>query len=86
MAFDTGPANAPINDLMRARLRQSHDRDGALAAAGQVHEEVLRDFLTHPYFDRPPPKSLDRDQFAGLSSAVESLGDADAAATLVAAL
>ncbi|WEF25565.1 anhydro-N-acetylmuramic acid kinase [Paracoccus sp. S3-43] len=86
LAFDTGPANAPLNDLMRRRLRQSHDRDGALAATGRADHRLLAEFLRHPWFDRPPPKSLDRDQFAGLAAAVEPLADADAAATLVAAL
>ena len=36
LAFDTGPANAPINDLMRDRLGLSHDERGALAATGEV--------------------------------------------------
>lgn len=86
LAFDTGPANAPINDLMRARRRQSHDTEGALAASGQADDGVVARFLRHPYFDRPPPKSLDRDSFAGLAGEVAGLADADAAATLVAAL
>ncbi|MGN7870573.1 anhydro-N-acetylmuramic acid kinase [Paracoccus sp. 22332] len=86
LAFDTGPANAPINDLMRRRLRQTHDRDGVLAATGRVDDGVVAEFLRHPWFDRPPPKSLDRDQFGGLAAAVAPLADADAAATLVAAL
>ena len=86
LAFDTGPANAPINDLTRRRLRHSHDADGALAAAGRADDGIVADFLGHRWFDRPPPKSLDRDQFAGLAAAVEPLSDADAAATLVAAL
>lgn len=86
IAFDTGPANAPINDLMRTRLRQERDEGGKLAASGQADQEVLAEFLRHPWFERPPPKSLDRNQFAGLSQAVSRLSDADAAATLVAAL
>lgn len=86
LAFDTGPANAPLNDLMRRRLRQSHDRDGRLAASGTADMGIVADFLCHPFFDRQPPKSLDRDQFAGLAGSVEALPDADAAATLVAAL
>ncbi|WP_207099556.1 anhydro-N-acetylmuramic acid kinase [Paracoccus shandongensis] len=86
LAFDTGPANAPIDDLMRRRLRRSHDADGALAAAGRADGAVVADFLAHPWFDRPPPKSLDRDQFTGLAAAVAPLADADAAATLVAVL
>ncbi|AUH34883.1 anhydro-N-acetylmuramic acid kinase [Paracoccus tegillarcae] len=86
LAFDTGPANAPINDLVRARLRQVRDEGGRLAARGSADHAVIDAFLRHPYFDRQPPKSLDRDDFAALSQAVQHLTDADAAATLVAAV
>jgi anhydro-N-acetylmuramic acid kinase len=34
IACDTGPANAPIDDLVRARCGADCDRDGALARAG----------------------------------------------------
>lgn len=86
LAFDTGPANAPINDLMRQRRRALRDEGGALAAQGRADRAVIADFLRHPYFERPPPKSLDRDAFTGLAAAIRDLADADAAATLVAAL
>ncbi|WBU65078.1 anhydro-N-acetylmuramic acid kinase [Paracoccus aerodenitrificans] len=86
IAFDTGPANAPINDLMRARGLGARDDGGALAARGRADARIVADFLRHPYFARTPPKSLDRDAFAGLSEAVKALPDADAAATLVVAL
>lgn len=85
LAFDTGPANAPINDLMKARLGRDCDRDGALAAAGDVDDAVITAFLQDPHFFRMPPKSLDRDAFAYLQKAVSALSDADAAATLTAA-
>ncbi|AXQ93039.1 anhydro-N-acetylmuramic acid kinase [Cereibacter azotoformans] len=85
LAFDTGPANAPINDLMQARFGRSHDEGGRLAARGQVAEPVVERFLGHAFFARMPPKSLDRDAFADLLGAVEGLADADAAATLTAA-
>ncbi|SEW14222.1 anhydro-N-acetylmuramic acid kinase [Cognatiyoonia koreensis] len=86
LAFDTGPANAPLNDLMQNRLGQDCDREGALAARGSADESILRDFLADPFFYRMPPKSLDRDYFAHLSRAVSDLSDADAAATLTAAV
>lgn len=86
LAFDTGPANAPINDMMRARGLGSRDEGGALAAQGRADAGIVADFLTHPYFARVPPKSLDRDAFTGLAQAVIRLSPADAAATLVAAL
>ncbi|MBM7067726.1 anhydro-N-acetylmuramic acid kinase [Actibacterium sp. 188UL27-1] len=85
LAFDTGPANAPINDAMMARRGDPFDRDGILAARGKVQAEVLAQFLTHPYFAAPPPKSLDRDDFRDLGQAVSHLSDADAVATLAAA-
>jgi len=84
LAFDTGPANAPLNDLMRARLGAAQDKGGALSRSGQVAPRVLRDFLDAPYFYRMPPKSLDRNDFHGLLDAVADLSDADAAATLTA--
>ncbi|MEX5729260.1 anhydro-N-acetylmuramic acid kinase [Rhodovulum iodosum] len=85
LAFDTGPANAPLNDLMQARRGLALDRDAALAAEGIPDEGVIAVFLDHPYFLRMPPKSLDRNAFAGLVDAVAPLPDAHAAATLTAA-
>lgn len=85
LAFDTGPANAPVNDLMRARLGRERDEGGALAAAGNPDDAVVARFLRHPYFFRMPPKSLDRNDFASLLDDVAGLSDADAASTLTAA-
>lgn len=84
LAFDTGPANAPVNDLMRARRGLDRDEGGALAATGTADETVVTRFLTHPYFHKMPPKSLDRNDFHSLLDAVRDLPDADAARTLTA--
>lgn len=84
LAFDTGPANAPINDLMQARLGSDMDKDGAVAANGTVNTGVLEQFLSSPYFARTPPKSLDRNDFDAASELVDDLPDADAIATLTA--
>jgi anhydro-N-acetylmuramic acid kinase len=65
VAFDTGPANCLL-DVTAARLTagaQGYDADGRLAAAGQVHQELLRRFLTEPYFALTPPKSTGREMF-----------------------
>lgn len=82
VAFDTGPANAPINDFVRARGLGEMDRDGTLAASGKVDEERLARLLQHPYFTTPYPKSLDR--FSFTAAMAEGLSDADGAATLTA--
>jgi anhydro-N-acetylmuramic acid kinase len=85
LAFDTGPANAPVDDLVQQRLGLARDEAGRLAAQGRPDLAVLSRFLEHAFFARMPPKSLDRNQFHDLLGAVAHLSDADAAATLTAA-
>ena len=82
LAFDTGPANAPMNDVMLARRGEPFDRDGALARRGSVAQGALEMFLDEPYFLKMPPKSLDRDAFKDMIGLVGELNDADAVATL----
>lgn len=84
LAFDTGPANAPINDLMQERRGVAYDKDGALARNGTVEQGALELFLQEAYFSRVPPKSLDRNDFSEMVALVRELEDADAAATLTA--
>lgn len=84
LAFDTGPANAPINDLMLERRGLTMDVGGAIAMSGTVETGALELFLAEPYFSKMPPKSLDRNDFSEMIELVRELGDADAAATLTA--
>ncbi|UUX50843.1 anhydro-N-acetylmuramic acid kinase [Nisaea acidiphila] len=85
LAFDTGPANALIDDFVRERRGARCDEGGALAAAGRVDGDRLAGLLDDPYFVRQPPKSLDRDHFAAKAAqAVEGMTDADGAALLTA--
>jgi anhydro-N-acetylmuramic acid kinase len=82
VAFDAGPANAPINDWVAAHGLGVMDRDGSLAARGRVDETRLRSILQHPYFSAPYPKSLDRNGIT--AAAVDGLSPEDGAATLTA--
>jgi len=84
LAFDTGPANAPVNDLVQERRGVPFDEGGRIAAGGTVEAGALELFLAEPYFARMPPKSLDRNDFAEMVGLVRELSDADAAATLTA--
>jgi anhydro-N-acetylmuramic acid kinase len=84
LAFDTGPANAPINDFMLERTGKAFDKDGALALSGAVDATALTAFFKSKYFERTPPKSLDRNDFNGIQELVADLSDADGAATLTA--
>lgn len=83
LSFDTGPANAPVNDLVWARRGLAYDKDGELARLGEVETGALELFLDDPYFSRIPPKSLDRNAFSEMMSLVRELKDEDAAATLM---
>jgi anhydro-N-acetylmuramic acid kinase len=80
--FDTGPANAPINDWVRRHGLGEMDRDGRLARAGRVDEARLAEILRHPHFLRGFPKSLDR--FAFPADLAQGLSSQDGAATLTA--
>lgn len=62
-AFDTGPGNALIDDFFRLRTGQPQDDEGRCAAVGRVDEDAVARVLAHPFFSKPPPKSLDRNAF-----------------------
>ena len=82
LAFDTGPGNALIDDWALRHTGRALDHDGALAKSGRADVALVEKFLDQPYFDRRPPKSLDRDHFAAFTPA--QLSAADGAATLTA--
>jgi len=84
IAFDTGPASALLDDFVLRRRGLSFDENGKLAASGTVHETLVAEFMANPFFDRPAPKSLDRQDFHARARSVEALSDEDGAATLAA--
>ena len=82
IACDTGPGNALLDDFMLKTTGQAVDRDGVLAATGTADEAWVQQVLRMPFFGEPPPKSLDRNDFAAL--VLPDLAPADGAATLTA--
>ena len=63
VAFDTGPANMLIDGLMQQFTGAWFDKNGAFAASGVVSDSLLKEWLQHPYFELPPPKSTGRELF-----------------------
>jgi anhydro-N-acetylmuramic acid kinase len=63
LAFDTGPGNMVIDALAERFFHVPYDRDGEIAAAGTVLENVVQRFLRHSFFDRRPPKTAGREEF-----------------------
>ncbi|WJR75137.1 anhydro-N-acetylmuramic acid kinase [Bradyrhizobium sp. NP1] len=82
IACDTGPGNALIDDYIFRVAGQPYDCEGRLAAQGMVDVAWIRRALELPFFAAPPPKSLDRNDFAALS--LGNRKPADGAATLTA--
>jgi anhydro-N-acetylmuramic acid kinase len=65
IAFDTGPGNMIIDELavIATNGRQTYDTDGLLAASGKVREDLLKRWLSDPYFSKKPPKTTGRELF-----------------------
>jgi anhydro-N-acetylmuramic acid kinase len=82
LAFDTGPGNAPIDDWAQRHTGKPVDEGGALARAGRVNDAALTEMLQHRFFERVPPKSLDRLDFT--AEPIAHLSAEDGAATLTA--
>ncbi len=81
LAFDTGPGNAFLDDWVRRHTGEPMDRDGALAAKGQIDHDLVGRWMSDAYFLKIPPKSLDRQAFD--IRGVEKLSLTDGAATLL---
>jgi anhydro-N-acetylmuramic acid kinase len=88
IAFDTGPGNMVIDQLVERSTAGAmrFDRDGAMAAHGHVRRSLLDSLLANSYFSAKPPKSVGREQYGrrfvdALTASGDSLEDLIATAT-----
>jgi anhydro-N-acetylmuramic acid kinase len=65
LAFDTGPGNMIIDELVAkfTNNEEKFDRDGARAGRGTVQQEILSWCMANPYFELAPPKTTGRERF-----------------------
>lgn len=63
IAFDNGPGNMMIDRAMQLLFDKPFDKDGEIAAKGQVIETLFDEILAHPFFQQSPPKSTGREVF-----------------------
>ena len=65
IAFDTGPGNMVIDQLVSIAThgKQSFDRGGKIAAQGRLNQRLLNQLLRARYFAAPPPKTAGREQY-----------------------
>ncbi len=73
-AWDTGPAMSLLDLAALRWLGRPFDPEGS-AAGGSVDEDLLAQWLAHPYFHQEPPKSTGRETFgeAWLEAELEAL-------------
>ncbi|MBP5158915.1 MAG: anhydro-N-acetylmuramic acid kinase [Lachnospiraceae bacterium] len=65
VAFDTGPGNMVIDELMRiiTEGKREYDKNGEFAAKGKPDREELDRLLADPYFKKPYPKTTGREAY-----------------------
>ena len=85
LAFDTGPGNMVIDALMQSEFGKPFDRNGDVAARGEVLGDLFTQLWRDPYFSAQPPKSCGREQFgAAFTQRLKSLAPKAAPADLIA--
>jgi anhydro-N-acetylmuramic acid kinase len=65
VAFDTGPGNMVIDQLMQQLFGKRFDRGGKTGARGTAIKPVVSARLREPFFLARPPKTAGREQFGG---------------------
>jgi len=62
-AFDTGPGNMVIDQVMDRFFGKRYDKDGQVASRGKVLDTVVSELLRANFFHRKPPKTAGREEF-----------------------
>lgn len=91
LGWDTGPGNTLIDIAVHTLSggMLTYDQDGVWAAQGTPCPELVQQWLEHPFFHLPPPKSTGRELFGWAyfeqcrqEAQQSGLSDADLLATL----
>ena len=63
IAFDIGPANVLIDDLMFYFYNKNYDKDGKKSFKGKIDKKLVDFYKSDNFFKLKYPKSIDRDYF-----------------------
>lgn len=63
LGFDCGPGNVLMDAWIQHKKNQPYDKNGAWAAGGIVHTQLLNSMLNEPFFATSGPKSTGRELF-----------------------
>lgn len=66
-AFDTGPGNMVMDELVRRQTSgaEHYDAGGERARRGSVDAALLAELMNDPYYKKAPPKSTGRELYSG---------------------
>lgn len=66
VGWDTGPGNVLLDLAVHhfSQGEKTYDRDGEWAATGNICQPLVDQWLNHPFFQEPPPKSTGRELFS----------------------
>lgn len=62
-AFDTGPGNMIVDNLMKKLFKKPFDKSGHVASKGKLNTVLLSWMLKSKYITQQPPKSTGREMF-----------------------
>ncbi|MDI6804626.1 MAG: anhydro-N-acetylmuramic acid kinase [Bacteroidota bacterium] len=62
-AFDTGPGNMIIDNLMKRLFNKPFDKSGQIACRGKLNIDLLSWMMKSKYLSQQPPKSTGREMF-----------------------
>ena len=82
VSLDTGPGNFLIDKILQLKSKNKiqFDKDGTIAFVGNIEKNILDGYLSDPYYESLPPKSLDVNDFN--LSPIRSLSLQDSVTTL----
>ncbi len=77
LAFDTGPGNMVIDQLMKTLYDKDFDQNGTTASSGLIKKDLLDYLLTDEFVMSAPPKSTGRERYGKVyvKSILEKFGN-----------
>ncbi len=63
VAFDTGPGNMIVDQMMRKYYDLDYDNDGQIAQSGKISDDIMDHLLHDEFVTMKPPKSTGRERY-----------------------
>lgn len=64
LAFDTGPGNMIVDQIMKILFGKEYDEDGQVALSGKIRGDLTNYLMSDEYVTQAPPKSTGRERYS----------------------